>query len=71
MRVRAVAHACPPPRGQSTGKGAERGKRRGEGESCSFPRKDLANVCRGSLRVGEETSMLCIFETSLGGVGRW
>lgn len=60
-------HASPLHKGLATGLKGEKGEAR---EDASFPRKDLANVCSGSLRVGEETSMLCIFETFLGGVGR-
>lgn len=59
MHAHAVKHACPPPLARRTGNRAERGEPRG----ASFPGKDLANVCSGSLRVGEEASMLCIFET--------
>lgn len=32
-----------------------------------FSRKDSASMCSGSLRVGEEISVVCIFETFLGG----
>lgn len=55
-------HASPSHKGLATGLKGEKGEAR---EDASFPRKDLASVPSGSLRVGEETSMLCIFGTFL------
>lgn len=63
-------HASPLHKGLEIGLKREKGRGGGGGGRASFSRKDLANVCSRSLRVGEERSMLCIFETSRGGVGR-
>lgn len=59
--------ASPLHKGLETG---PNGGRRGAREDASLPRRDLVSVCSAALRVGEETSMLCIAETFLGWLGR-
>ena len=46
---------------------AREGRVRGARGCPPFSGKNSASVCSGSLRVGEERSMVCIFETFLGG----